>query len=127
MADLNHAEAQHAWQRLDGHQLLIRGEQMTLELGAYDNGRSAVLVRDAGGIPYCKLTVNLPDNEIGADEFYVKENAPGAAIVAAVMKSEGLIERTLYGASASFCDHFAQLWRLCHHQNKFRPSASPPG
>lgn len=53
-------------------------------LGAYAGGRLAIqLFCDEG--PYAKVTVNLPDQHLNEDEFFVKDWAEGEPVAQALI------------------------------------------
>lgn len=92
------------------------GEKMyvMISVGAYSNGRTAILMTCESGEPFCKLTVNLPDeSDITENEFFIK-NADPEHMIAEQLATLNLIRlspKRRDGVSP-FNDHYASLWEI---------------
>lgn len=99
------------WLQFDCALVCVEREIMVATLHQYAGGRAAVIVSGLDGSPYCKLTVNLPEYELGETEFFVKLG-DAADAVAEAFAQQGIIERTGRIVSAGFVERYAEVWRL---------------
>ena len=112
---------------LDGFRFWYRGDIFVIRVGSYSNGRPAVVYEGRGET--VKITVNLPDEEIAADEFFVKWSGDEGVLARAdthVIVGLGLFEETARRVSTGFVDDYAAAWgfKLCwwnKHPAKGRP------
>jgi hypothetical protein len=65
------------------------GETYTVypEFGTYENGRLAITFFDEDGVPFSKVTTNLPDQHLNEGEIFVKHWAENGPIVEALLKA----------------------------------------
>jgi hypothetical protein len=85
---------------------------VTFDVRQYPNGRTAILLVTNGGEPFCKLTVNMVDeDDIAESEFFIKNENPEHAI-AIQLGLAGIIRRSPKKrfAPSDFSDHYATLW-----------------
>ena len=93
-------------------QITVQGETITLIETTYADGHRAVVARDADGLPYGTLSVNLPESDLAPDEIAIKtwsENGPLAQAAA----DSGYFEitgRTITINERSFGS--APVWRI---------------
>jgi hypothetical protein len=101
---------------LDGFRFWYRGGIFVLRVGRYSNGRPAIVYE--GGGETVKISVNLPEEEIAADEFFVKWAGDQGVLARAdmhVIVGLGLFEETSRRVSTGFVDDYAAAWgfKLC--------------
>lgn len=99
-----------AWERLDG--LVLAG--FTLELSKYGNGRPALQAFTDEGEPYCTVTVNLVDRQVGEGEFFVKrelQDYGGAPLLQALVEA-AIAYPTGVTVSEGWSECYAEIWRL---------------
>jgi hypothetical protein len=100
---------------VDGLCFFVGDQACVLGAGRYaPDGRGALWVDSAMGEHLDKLTVNLPDEPCGEDEFFVKDSDLGrtAKALRAVLLKLGLFEAIEGYVSAGFVDHYAERWRF---------------
>lgn len=116
-------ELPESWKKLDGVDVDITCpfdyEKIAVRTSVtqYDNGRLAVQAITVGGEvsgePYCKLTVNLVDEETGEDEFFVKIQFGSAPVVLAVaMERMGLIRKIGKPVSSGRVARYAEKYEV---------------
>lgn len=73
-------------------------DDITLIRGHYHNGRPAILLRTADGVPICTLSVNIPEADLDEDEILINHDLlltdEGRSIIAD-LQAEGVITHTL--------------------------------
>lgn len=85
--------------------------EAVVRMGCYGNGRLAIqLVNAETEEPIGKLTVNLPGEELGGGEFFVKTWSENEGIAAAALAS-GVFEDTGRRVPTGHVE--AQVWRFC--------------
>ena len=68
--------------------------ELELKKGKYMNGRLAIWLEEQTGVPWCKLTVNLPDDNLEDGEFFVKTWSENADTTKALIEQTNLFEET---------------------------------
>lgn len=104
-------QEEEMWLKLDGKEL---SSGHVLRLGRYGNGRGALEAICHDGIPECKVTVNMIDEDLGEGEFHVRletshKMAPN--VFDALIK-DGIAEPTHKIISAGYVKEYAEVWRL---------------
>lgn len=94
---------------VDKHEFVFMGLKCHFRCAKYSNGRLAIQALAEGGIPLGVLTVNLPDEELGAGEFFVKTWSENETFSECALKT-GLFEDT--GKRISTGQAQAQVWKL---------------
>jgi len=85
--------------------------ELRMVKGQYSNGRLALMLEDAETRePWAKLTVNIPDQPLAQDEFFVKGWSENASIVIALRRQTKLFTHTGRIVPAGFCD--AMVWKF---------------
>lgn len=87
---------------------------VTFDVRQYPNGRTAILLVTNGFESFCKLTVNMPDEEgIAENEFFIKNEDPEHRI-AVQLGVAGIIRRSPKKrfAPSDFSDQYATLWEV---------------
>lgn len=64
------------------------------------NGRLAVVLREDDGMPYAKVSVNLPEQTLAADEIVISHNLP--IPVLRELLDAGVLEETGRGATFGY-------------------------
>jgi len=79
----------------------IRHNNTTLEVceAMYVNGRLAVVLRE-DGMPYARVSVNLPEQTLAADEIVISHNLP--IPVLRELLDAGVLEETGRGATFGY-------------------------
>jgi hypothetical protein len=68
--------------------------ELELKKGKYMNGRLVIWLEEQTGVPWCKLTVNLPDDNLEDGEFFVKTWSENADTTTALIEQTDLFENT---------------------------------
>lgn len=72
----------------------FREWECNLSFGQYENGRVAMTLTDSvNGEMIAKATTNLPDEELGANEVFIKDYSENKGMLAA-LQSAGVVEPT---------------------------------
>ena len=92
--------------------------------GMYGNSRLALKVVDEYHIPIMVLTVNIPDENLDAGEFFVKTWSENEALIPDIMATD-LFEDT--GRRVPTGRVIAQVWKFKHieDENTFREGLQP--
>jgi len=88
----------------------FEGQLLTMKSGQYSNGRTALaMFLEGTPVPYCVLTVNLPLDDLKADEFFVKTWSENEAITDA-LRSTGIFTDT--GRRVKTGHVHAEVWKF---------------
>lgn len=60
------------------------GEDCTVELSTYANGRTAVKLVSSTGEPWCVASTNLPDLPLGPNEVFIKDYSENKGVLSAL-------------------------------------------
>lgn len=88
--------------------ITIDGAELTLNLASYDNGRPAVTVLFQG-MPWSRLTINLPDQDLAEGEIIVKTWGENQKLRAHALAT-GLFTDTGRRVETGFCT--AEIWTM---------------
>jgi|694.fasta_scaffold03312_42 hypothetical protein len=96
-------------------QVKLQLEDETLELvltaHSYQNGRLAIRATEDSGEAYGTITVNLPNEEIGPDEIFVKTYDANSHWVPALLQSLPDVFKDT--GKVVPCGHaYAEVWKL---------------
>jgi len=75
------------------------GETLTFQLGQYDNGRLAIQIVDTDGMPYAKLTVNIPEYFLPEDQLLVKDYSENTPIANTIFEKGILVKTGIFAES----------------------------
>jgi len=107
-----------AWKCLNGLKLPHDPStpDLRLEVGQYENGRIAVTAICDGSDPepWCKLTVNMVEHQIGENQFFVKLHDRAAYELALELLVRQLIVRIGTVVSSGFVQRYAELWEVAN-------------
>jgi len=81
----------------------FRGENLNVVFGKYPNGRTAIRLMDEFGCPYATATVNLPDDELGEGEVFIKDYSENTGVLSALVDA-GIISESKEKASSGFVE-----------------------
>ena len=85
--------------------------ELELRRGQYQSNRMAIqLIYLKTGEPWIVLTVNLPENELGVDEFFVKTWSENTETTDALLDQTDLFVDTLQSIPVGFVD--ASVWKF---------------
>lgn len=88
---------------LQGKTFDFEGETLKIDVKQYSNGRPALQLVDEDGLPYAKLTVNIPEVDQGEEELFIKDWAENEFLANAAITS-GLFEDTGKKIKTGFCE-----------------------
>lgn len=102
---------------LDGFRFVYPGGRLLLALksGLYDNGRGAIQMMTDAGEPYAVLTVNLPDEELAANELFVRTGngiRTDISVIRALVATSQLWTPTGRTVSSGYVEDYASVWRF---------------
>jgi hypothetical protein len=99
---------------LDGFRFWYRGDVYILRADRYHgNQRGALFIFRSNGEVEDKLTVNLPEGELGPDEFFVKWSGDEGALTRATTSKLwklGLFEDTGRRVDSGYVEAYAAAW-----------------
>jgi len=81
-----------------------RGHTLELELTRYANGRVALQLWSAEGMPYARPSVNLPEVKMANDEVAIKDFDENQGLLDALVKA-GVLEPTERFARSGYCQY----------------------
>jgi len=85
--------------------------ELELKKGKYGNGRLAIWLEEPKtGEPWCKLTVNMPEDHLEDGEFFVKTWSENADTTTALMCQTDLFSNTGRIVPAGYAN--ACVWRF---------------
>ena len=94
-----------------GYELGVENVELELKKGKYTNGRLAIWLEEPKtGEPWCKLTVNMPEDHLEDGEFFVKTWSENADTSTALMSQTDLFENTGRIVPAGYAN--ACVWRF---------------
>jgi hypothetical protein len=93
---------------INGTKFKIDNENIILHCAYYANDRLAIQANCDDG-PYGKLTVNLPENQLGPNEIFVRTTEENERLAKAAMKT-GLFEDTGKKLPSGFIK--ISIWKL---------------
>jgi hypothetical protein len=106
---------------INGTIFKIDNDNITLHCGRYSNDRLAIQANCDDGL-YGKLTVNLPESQLGANEIFVRTTEENEHLAKAAIKT-GLFEDTGKKISSGFIK--ISIWRLKNGVQIERPKNTP--
>jgi hypothetical protein len=85
------------------------GEECTVELPTYSNGRIAVKLVSSTGEPWCVASTNLPELPLGDNEVFIKDYSENEGILTAlctagIVRVIDYIEVGPYKSPAAKCE-----------------------
>lgn len=69
------------------------GEELSVQFGSYASGHTLIQLFDAEGMPYARATVNIPTEELGEKEVFIKNYSENEGVLSALIEA-GIVEDT---------------------------------
>jgi len=101
----------------DGFRFYLDEDPCVLHGGRYSNGNGALYVTTDAGEALDKLTVNLVDEKVEPDEFFIpvtgaREGRSARWRIQRTLLQLGIFEQTKRFAGSGFVEEYGQLWRF---------------
>lgn len=90
-------------------EVVYKGEPLDIYQSSYKGGRAAIYL-SSDGMLFATLTVNLPDQPLKEDEFFVKTWTENEEIAPWILEKAGLFEDTGIAVDTGFMQ--ASIWRF---------------
>ena len=93
--------------------IIYYGEECELIISEekYLNDRVCILLTTITGEPFCKLTVNIDEEKIDDNQFFIKNIYP-ENYIAEQLEKEGLIKRAGRTVGCNYHNNYATLWEI---------------
>jgi|SRR5665213_2929692 len=91
------------------------GEECTVELLTYANGRIAIKLVSSKGEPWCVASTNLPDLPLGTNEAFIKDYSENEGVLNALCLA-GIVRVTDYLEVGPFNSHVAKCELLIERE-----------
>lgn len=73
--------------------VMFNGEMLSVEFGSYASGNTLIQLLDAEGMPYARATINIPTEELGDKEVFIKDYSENAGMLSALLEA-GIVADT---------------------------------
>jgi hypothetical protein len=77
------------------------GEECSIEVAKYGNGRTAILLQCQNGEPMATATINLPDESLKKGEAFIKDYSENEGMLEA-LREAGIVTEVLGYVSSGF-------------------------